>query len=247
MWRRNLKPISSNKYSIKSDRKQNKIVGMGDDWTKEPAKGQMFAPFGPTIYTGVIHPNHIDELNRIIADKVEDTSLDVGGQLAGRVEKQITIQDFISEDLSNHIKNHVTNYTSQQDMPVEDFHITMDGLWVNLAQKRDFNPRHQHNGEFSFVIYTKNTVDPNDVLNNKWDNNHDAEHNKIAGNIELHYGEAQFMNNTRFMHQPTVGDILVFPAWLQHSVYPFYCNGERWSVAGNYRWTTWEELNPPQE
>ena len=57
----------------------------------------------------------------------------------------------------------------------------------------------------------------------------------MAGHIELHYGETQFLNVSTFSHFPLQGDLLVFPSWLRHSVYPFYCGGERISVAGNIR------------
>jgi hypothetical protein len=33
--------------------------------------------------------------------------------------------------------------------------------------------------------------------------------------------------------KPEVGQFLIFPSWLKHSVYPFYCDGERRSMSFN--------------
>jgi hypothetical protein len=234
LWRKRMKPLSSKK------------IQHFPDWESQPINGETFSPFWPVVYLGKIHDEFIDELNTHITNlNASGDATDVKGQLAGRVEKQLFLQDLISDKLEGHIRQHIVNFTNQQNMGMEDHHIVSEGVWCNCASARDFNPRHQHTGNFSYVIYTKNTVDPTDVANNPYDNAHGDEPS-IAGNIELYYGEMLFMNQSRFMHIPAEGDILVFPAWLQHSVYPFYCDGERWSVAGNYRFATYEELNPPQ-
>ena len=41
------------------------------------------------------------------------------------------------------------------------------------------------------------------------------------------------MRSDTLMFKPEVGMMLVFPSWLKHSVYPFYCEGERRSMSFN--------------
>lgn len=213
---------------------------MDDEWNV--ASGQSFRPFGPPIYIGGINPIYIDEMNEHISNDVEKK--DVAGQLAGRVKDQLLLEHLVSNNCKKHIKQHVLSYAESNNLGMEDYHITMDGLWVNKAVANDFNPRHSHDGCFSFVIFTKNTVDSMDAINNPYDKSH-GEAMGLAGNLELSYGEYNFMSNCRYLHEPRVGDILVFPSWVQHSVFPFYCDGERWSVAGNFRFATEQEIQNP--
>ena len=62
------------------------------------------------------------------------------------------------------------------------------------------------------------------------------DHYPASGLIEFAYGEAQDMRSDTLMVKPEVGMILVFPSWLKHSVYPFYCDGERRSMSFNAYW-----------
>jgi hypothetical protein len=52
--------------------------------------------------------------------------------------------------------------------------------------------------------------------------------------IEWRYGETHFLSPNRMLHFPEERDIVVFPGWLEHQVYPFKQEGaDRISVAGN--------------
>ena len=54
-----------------------------------------------------------------------------------------------------------------------------------------------------------------------------------APSVTLAYGEDNTYNITIKNIVPETGDILVFPNWLRHYVYPFTTDVERISVAGN--------------
>ena len=57
---------------------------------------------------------------------------------------------------------------------------------------------------------------------------------KLAGLIELQYGEPNWMNWNNYNHVPKRRDIIIFPSWLRHTVYAHYEeNCVRVSVAGN--------------
>jgi hypothetical protein len=38
---------------------------------------------------------------------------------------------------------------------------------------------------------------------------------------------------TKYSHQPKTSELLIFPAWLLHTVYPFKSNVERISISFN--------------
>ena len=211
---------------------------MNDDNYYQP----VISPFGPPLYIGAIDPDHLGHVTDCIEQRRGSKEHNVGGLLAGRVEEQLLIEDIVTDDTKDHIMNHIMVLVDQCQLGIPKEHLEIDGLWVNVANNAEFNPIHSHDGLFSFVFYTKNTVKYEDAIDNKYDTNKEAPTaagpmpvTPMAGHIELHYGETQFLNVSTFSHFPLQGDLLVFPSWLRHSVYPFYCGGERISVAGNIR------------
>ena len=59
------------------------------------------------------------------------------------------------------------------------------------------------------------------------------DHYPSNGLIEFMYGENQDMRSDNIKFKPEVGTILLFPSYLKHFVYPFYCDGERRSMSFN--------------
>ena len=59
------------------------------------------------------------------------------------------------------------------------------------------------------------------------------DHYPASGLIEFSYGEPADMRSDTLMFKPEVGMMIVFPSWLKHTVYPFYCEGERRSMSFN--------------
>ena len=54
-----------------------------------------------------------------------------------------------------------------------------------------------------------------------------------AGMINFEYGMDLPFSISKFEYLPEVGDLFIFPAWLQHHVYAFKSDVERISVSGN--------------
>ena len=198
-------------------------------------------PFGPPIYIDKIDENIIKELDVRIEETGGKPEFDASGQLAGRIKKQTHLDKVISDTTKNVILNHCKNFFEQtsggQELPMSA--MTLDSIWSNIQEAREYNPVHQHTGNFSFVIYTRNDLEDLSVekmQDNEYDNKIvDYDNQKpLAGMIELFYGEGNWMNWTSFTHVPKRGDILIFPSWLRHTVYAHYETGKiRISVAGN--------------
>ena len=197
-------------------------------------------PFGPPIYIGKVGENVLQELDARIEETGGKPEFDASGQLAGRIKKQTHLDNVISDTVKVQILNHCSTFyekTAGVKIPLEAIHL--DSIWSNIQEAREYNPIHQHTGNFSFVIYTRNDLEDlsvEELQDNEYDNKIvDYENQKpLAGLIELFYGEGNWMNWTSFTHVPKRGDILIFPSWLRHTVYAHYETGKiRISVAGN--------------
>jgi len=197
-------------------------------------------PFGPPVYLSKVDNDIIQELDVRIEETGGKPEFDASGQLAGRIKKQTLLDEVISTKVRDHILNHCKDFyeqTSQDEIPLTA--MVLDSIWSNIQEAREFNPPHQHTGNFSFVIYTRNDLEnitEQELQNNEYDSRIDDYQNQrpLGGLIELLYGENNWMNWTSFCHLPKRGDILIFPSWLRHTVYAHYEAGKiRISVAGN--------------
>ena len=198
-------------------------------------------PFGPPIYINQVDENILKELDARIEETGGKPEFDASGQLAGRIKKQTHLDKVISESVKEDIFKHCAMFyeqtTNGQELPMSA--MTLDSIWSNIQEAREYNPIHQHTGNFSFVIYTRNDLEDlsaEEIQDNEYGNKIvDYENQKpLAGLIELFYGEGNWMNWTSYQHIPKRGDILIFPSWLRHTVYAHYEAGKiRISVAGN--------------
>jgi hypothetical protein len=133
------------------------------------------------------------------------------------------------EKKSNYIKHHINSPSTQLRYDLE--------VWVNFQQKHEYNPLHHHTGFYSFVIWYKIPYLQSDE--NK------ASHQKLEG--KSYNGSFCFVypNPINNLSQPIIqydlnmdksqeGHIIIFPASLNHIVYPFYTSDEpRITIAGN--------------
>lgn len=207
----------------------------------EENKGIVFSPFGPFVYLGKLSESAFFELESRIEEVRGNESRDLGEKLAGRLVQQYDITDVCSKSIYEEIISHLKHkYTELETMTGLDYQsginwneIWIDSLWANIQKAGEYNPPHIHNGMYSFVIYTKIDMTREEALDNRFDK---QKGQTLAGHLELRYGETAFANYNYYSHWPEIGDIIIFPSWLQHCVHSFYKEGaERISVAGNFQ------------
>ena len=102
--------------------------------------------------------------------------------------------------------------------------------WVNYQKQHEFNPPHNHDGVYSFVIWLKI---PYEWEEQNKDNESSA---KVKGSFLFEYtnmlGELYELEYK--LGKKYEGTMLFFPSKLYHMVYPFYnCEEDRISVSGN--------------
>ena len=213
----------------------------------------VFFPFGPPIYVDRVLEEYIVELDNLIEEHGGKIEFDASGLLAGRIRKQTSLETLISDDLEHHIVKHCMRYNEHAR---GNLHVggglertplmQLDAIWSNIQEPREYNPPHMHTGHFSFVIYCRNDLQKysiEELQDNEYDKPHDdkdtgggnwGDNRKLAGLIELQYGEPNWMNWNTYQFVPKRGDIIIFPSWLRHTVYAHYQKDcVRVSVAGN--------------
>jgi hypothetical protein len=186
-----------------------------------------------------------DEINSIQNDF--DNASKHNNSLAGNIEKEYKLKNSYSyiESLllplaqaymgANSYKKYLlsiqSKYTNSKD---ELVNIRLSDAWVNFQSKHEFNPIHSHSGFLSFVIW----IDIPFLIDDESKQSHVKDSNAklggkfcfmytdILGNISSHsIGADKSYNN----------GLLLFPAELLHTVYPFFTSDkQRISVAGNF-------------
>tara|TARA_R110000744_G_scaffold85477_3_gene167069 strand:- start:374 stop:1057 length:684 start_codon:yes stop_codon:yes gene_type:complete len=191
-------------------------------------------PFGPAIGHATIPKDIIDAFNADIDGGTEGP--DWSEKLVGKVESENLIPTDVLEPHSRFFTDtalrYVDNYAERHCKPIaEDIKpvVQIQSAWYVQQKAADFNPIHLHtNAELSCVGYLKMPED----IQEEWKED-DKDHYPAAGHIEFMHGSPTFMNRPTFMVRPKVGDFFIFPADLQHTVYPFKSSGERRSFSMN--------------
>tara|TARA_Y100001973_G_C5167248_1_gene316898 strand:- start:866 stop:1519 length:654 start_codon:yes stop_codon:yes gene_type:complete len=117
--------------------------------------------------------------------------------------------------------------------------LYLDSFWVNFMKKYEFNPMHNHEGLFSFVVFVKIPYDL-------------KKEEGYFPDLPIREGKEEIQNSnfTFFNIDPTgeiimtilkvdksfEGKMLIFPSKQMHSVNPFYTSDDyRITVSGNLK------------
>jgi uncharacterized protein (TIGR02466 family) len=102
--------------------------------------------------------------------------------------------------------------------------------WANVSRNGNFNMPHVHGGSFWSAVYY---VRPGDGSGGEL-----VLHDPRMPALRMHAPGVQFKDvgpELRLAIQPRSGMMVLFPAWLSHSVEPWEGEGQRISVAMNIR------------
>ena len=152
--------------------------------------------------------------------------------LAGQIEREYQLEKskpqivpYLEEMGREYQKN--CNYYEGQDLKV-------DSLWVNLQQKTEYNPIHNHDGVLSYVAWLEVPYKHENEVNLK--QRRDSRTKEFSASFQFIYSSiiGNIVNEIYKVENGWEGRIVMFPAELLHIVYPFYTsNGYRISIAGN--------------
>jgi len=196
----------------------------------------MLSPFGPRILCVKLPGNIIERINHLGDTQQNKNNMD--GRLAGQIkdEPELTNEEMdsigikkIFMDIGQQYVHTILSDKHHFDYNKDDFYINMKFVsgWIVNQKENEYNPAHYHsNCSISAVLYLKvPEFRPRGFVGKK----------NIDGYIE-------FINSTvdhsmlsagSYLVKPQVGQLLMFPSTLLHTVYPFQGPEERRSLAFN--------------
>ncbi len=206
-------------------------------------RGEIIRPFGPSIGKYRLPKDLIKDFNndcdKISADEELSLQHDMSDSLVGKVSQEPTISTKVLQKhymfFHNIFADFVKDFNKLQS-PTEGGNKNLIGIDSSVAIKTmvqsawyvrsfagDYNPFHMHPGAvLSCAGYLK-TPDWEEELNEDMQDHHGLTHGCLA----FKYGDHTSLSLVSHVVRPRVGDFYVFPAWLQHGVYPFKSPGER--------------------
>lgn len=200
---------------------------------------------------GFIINTFTDEQLQPVRDEVSEILQDFEGHkhnrnnntLAGNIEYEFnlvkskkTIEQLVVPLLAEY--NKIYRLSSKIDVCSTPTTLTLTDTWVNIQKKGEFNPMHRHTGVFSFALYLHVPYLIEDELKNTFSV---GGNRNVPAHFEFEYTDV--MGNICSMEIPVdkryENKILVFPANMVHTVYPFYSSDDyRISVSGNFKLDT---------
>tara|TARA_B100001121_G_C18562480_1_gene561015 strand:+ start:80 stop:688 length:609 start_codon:yes stop_codon:yes gene_type:complete len=188
---------------------------------------RIISPFGPKIgklkFSNKLIKIINKEVDQILNKKKLIKKLDYSKKLVGHVKQEFQLpKSFLKRHLEKVISREVKIYIFQT-LGKKIKKISIKNFWVVRQFDNEYNPVHYHDGHISGVGYLKV---PKFISKNK-------KKTKTDGTIDFINGSKMFLSESIHNHQPRVGDVILFPNYLMHTVYPFKSIGERRSFSFN--------------
>ncbi len=190
---------------------------------------------------GIIESNLSEEQIDYLKECIDNKGSSCKDHLVGNIHNSYELYDknnwFFDNVLGSNIDYYQKSFTNLGSMiPTTGFHnYVLSSWWVNYQKKHDFNPPHDHNGVYSFVIWINVPTDYREQHNisiARGINSGGA----VASDFAFQYSNilGQPMSYVYHMDKSVEGKMVFFPSSLRHCVYPFFeCDETRVSIAGN--------------
>ena len=207
-------------------------------------------PFGPLIYKADIS----GDFQNFLIDGLSSSRMgeDARRHLAGNIEGQRRAYTYDEDKFVNFIDPHIVNYLVEKhnrhnvikdtcSKPTMEWNheyskIAYDldkGPWINFQNSNEFNPLHNHAGIISAVIF----IDiPEEISKERKESTFNA---KVNGCLEFVY------MNQHIILNPKSATLLLFPAYLWHTVYPYHSDVERITMSFNVHNLTIDDYPVP--
>ena len=186
-----------------------------------------FKPFGPSLGKGKLSKDIVKVINNEIDKTIINKKNDYSSKLVSQIKNEIKFsKNFIKKKLSKELIQNIKKYLIKSKLKnIQEIKII--NFWVVKQFKNEYNPINYHEGQLSGVGYLKvpKKMLQNEKVNNKLINTN--------GSIDFINGQKNFLSSSIYNVAPKVGDLLIFPNYLMHTVYPFNIEGERRSFSFN--------------
>jgi len=178
----------------------------------------------------------VDQMNEIIDDLYENHYDELYHENAFRrvKGKQLSLpNEMLPKEMSDFILSMGRGYlcnSGLHNMGIEPDKINLEiqQIWTTDSEESDYNPPHSHFGLMSGVMYFKIPPQVSDLNEEGSLNFHHAENGYVDVNP---YNSIRPKGYDQVI--PETGKFLIFPAWLKHSVNPFFGPGIRRAASFN--------------
>tara|TARA_R110000824_G_scaffold45150_8_gene130747 strand:+ start:2608 stop:3216 length:609 start_codon:yes stop_codon:yes gene_type:complete len=155
--------------------------------------------------------------------------------LAGQINEEYgydTRPQFIDEFILKKIENPIIQYHLSKVKIIKEPKLALQNLWINLQKKHEFNPLHNHTGILSFIIFLKVPYNLDDEMKVFPQASCEPMASKLSFIVFDSLGEISELNVP--VDKSFENRMIMFPAKLQHLVYPFYTSDDyRITCSGN--------------
>ena len=192
-----------------------------------------------------VPPDLLALIDHDMDELVLDYTMSKHNTLAGNIEVQVTFP--IDPEIEKYLhwlctqyfeafpefKEKMNNTAGVDKNTIPELEVF--SLWANRMFPHDFNPPHTHSGLLSFVIWYKTPYTVEEQI--KFSPCMRVDDGNLAGAFQfLHPDSDGGITQTIIRADRKYdGKICIFPSNLHHTVYPFYGDGVRISIAGNVR------------
>jgi len=179
-----------------------------------------------TILDNVIREKELSPLNADLAGNIKNEFAIPKGKAA--------VSPMLMEMVIKHQEKYPNFFKKAHSMlNYKACEIELFNLWVNFQKKHEFNPMHIHDGLYSFVIWHKV---PYKMADERARLPHMTDNDFRAGMFAFFFSEpsGRISQEALGVDNSWEGKVALFPASLNHCVYPFYTSDEyRISISGN--------------
>ena len=203
--------------------------------------------FGPFFASCLLPDDALNAMlkmsDEILSDKLSESH---GQSLAGVIDKEMKVYKSdmekagVDQLIESCVKSYIIHCAKQHNFFSEThtFQSSINSAWIVSQYANEYNPLHNHNGcDISAVIYLKcpDVKDRRNLESKKGKEDHDGDITFVHS--AMGQRNHDILEKGIFTITPQVGQMVLFPSYLLHTVYPFIGKEERRCIAfnANYR------------
>ena len=196
-----------------------------------------------TSISDELHDIFLNVGNKIRKNKFLKQKNDYRKRLAGNIKEEYSYANAFTQKQKQIVHEELLWLASNYTKAASQYHnksyacepnqiFLQEPIWINYMKQGEWNPAHAHAGDISCVAYLKVPKEIEDE--NKTTEESSKSNTPSAGRIEFQYGEDIGYTVSGAMYTPKEKDMIIFPAKLNHMVYPFKSKKERISISVNF-------------
>ena len=197
-----------------------------------------YVHWGPYVMKTSLPKHIINKLKTEGKKAKESYSHKLAGHLAQQYLYPADVQRWFYDNMTPYIRAYRDGHCKYHNLENLMVELNADDLWVNYMKAGDFNPKHTHGGDYSFVLFLDSPKELEKEAK-------EFEGTSVQpGSLLFEYTQQARprWSTTGASAFPKTGDFYMFPALLQHWVCPFKSKVTRISVSGNLRITNRDKL-----